>query len=831
MTTGPDRLQLLLDQNTVTGIDYIYIHPDQITLDVYFLWPPAGLTTPLVLSLDEIHIYCPSGGAPDMPVTSMNWVNVGGEQVLRLTVAQPGDFTLYKILIDDLRVDPFFNDVTFSFKVNCPSDLDCAPAAHECPPETPVDFQVDYLARDFWSYRRALLDFASQRYPDWPDRLEADAGVMLVEVMSALGDEMAYYQDRVGREAYLETADQRRSLRQHARLVDYNLHDGTGASSWIDVTVKSGQTGNIPAGINVWASGDSGLRVDFETGRGLQEVLAGKQYAVSDHRNAFQPHIWDEHQLCLPLGCTDLYIDGNQTSVLSFDDGLDTVAPGKWVLLQTIPDNPAQPARAHVVRLIKMEPAHDPVLNLDLTHLLWEQAQALPFELDLAALVVRGNLVPVTAGKTNTMYFITGGDLTDLTAAEQAMLGTAALNCISPEVNRAVEREGHDGTVRYLNSLPESDKQPLVWLGADPHEARPEVQLTKVALNVNNCWAPDESWTWRRSLLVSQADDRDYTLDDGIWRRVVGYQRTGEEFVHRDYASGQGVTICFGDGAFGFSPIELSVFRVDYRLGNGNKSNVSPETLIYFNDQLPPVQCGSLSVDLSFIENLINPVPGSGGIDAETPSELRQLAPDAFRAVTFRAVRPEDYAEAAERLPWVQRAGASFRWTGSWLSAFVTPDPRNAVVLEDTERTELVQQLGRFRQAGREAWVSDPVYADLDIEIEICAAPGAYRAEVKERLLEVLLGKKGARPQQGYFSADRFTFGLPLERSTLEKVIQDTPGVRAIEGIRFRRRGWFGWKAFNDMYYDPGQSSIIRLENDPLNPERGTLKLSIHGGA
>ena len=45
------------------------------------------------------------------------------------------------------------------------------------------------------------------------------------------------------------------------------------------------------------------------------------------------------------------------------------------------------------------------------------------------------------------------------------------------------------------------------------------------------------------------------------------------------------------------------------------------------------------------------------------------VAPEAFRAVTYRAVRPEDYAEAAERLPWVQRAGATFRWTGSWLTA------------------------------------------------------------------------------------------------------------------------------------------------------------------
>ena len=62
-----------------------------------------------------------------------------------------------------------------------------------------------------------------------------------------------------------------------------------------------------------------------------------------------------------------------------------------------------------------------------------------------------------------------------------------------------------------------------------------------------------------------------------------------------------------------------------------------------------------------------------GGLDAETPEVLRQLAPDAFKAITYRAVRPGDYAEAAERLAWVQKAGSVFRWTGSWLTAFVTP--------------------------------------------------------------------------------------------------------------------------------------------------------------
>ena len=33
---------------------------------------------------------------------------------------------------------------------------------------------------------------------------------------------------------------------------------------------------------------------------------------------------------------------------------------------------------------------------------------------------------------------------------------------------------------------------------------------------------------------------------------------------------------------------------------------------------------------------------------------------------TRRAVRPEDYSQIIERMPFVQRASSTTRWTGSW---------------------------------------------------------------------------------------------------------------------------------------------------------------------
>ena len=225
------------------------------------------------------------------------------------------------------------------------------------------------------------------------------------------------------------------------------------------------------------------------------------------------------------------------------------------------------------------------------------------------------------------------------------------------------------------------------------------------------------------------------------------------------------------------------------------------------------------------ITSVENPFAVDSGVDPESPEEIRELAPETFRALAYRAVRSEDYAEAAERLDWVQRAGCSFRWTGSWQTAFITPDPRGSVQVSDDERSDLERQLDRFRQAGRETHALDPRYADLDLRIGFCVAETAYPAEVKVRVQAALCGSATA-----FFSADNFTFGTPLDRSALEAAIQNIAGVRAVEDVTFRRRGTFDWTEL-PATYQPGQNEVVRVENDPLHPDRGSIQLTPEGGA
>jgi hypothetical protein len=823
VTPGLDRRRALQLDHSVVGIDYLFVdNTNQTDLYVHFVFPPSAAQQ-AQLTAARVSITATAGDAPPVAIRTVDFPLVSGELVMRIRTAAPGTFTQYTLVLANPPVgpqvlDPYLARVEFSFKAGCYSDIDCQHGPQVCPPDAPVDFPVDYQARDFWSLRTALLDFASQRYPRWHDRLEADAAVMLAEVMAAAGDELAYYQDRVAREAYLETATQRRSLRRLARLVDYRIHDGLGASTWIDVTARA--AGAIPAGTALYALRD-GVRVDYSVGRDLDEMLATPptSYAIDPARNdaGLVPYQWDVHDVCVPRGATELYLTGDVTMALKpFDDLPPDRLPGRWVLLRTDPIDPGLPARRHLVRVIAADRVHDPLANVDTTRIAWEAAQALPFELDLAALHVRGNLVPAVAGLLIRQDFLIGP-------------GGDAVPPDGQDPPWAVERQGPGGTVTFLFSLPRTDSDGLVrraHAGApgDPRQAEVELRLVE-RVPSGAGFADGTRWQWRHSLLDSPAStavDPDFTLDDGTWRRVVGYRRGGGEFVHVDYASGDGVTVRFGDGVFGAVPARGTRFEASYLAGNGRRANLPAGAVTRF-DQPTPLADLAIRALVSAVDN---PLAIDDGVDPETPAEIRQLAPDAFRAVTYRAVRPEDYAEAVERLPWVARAGCSFRWTGSWLTAFATPDPRGSVELTAAERLEVEQQLDRFRQAGRETHALAPRYADLDLIIRFCVAPDAYASEVKTRLAAVLTGSPDA-----FFSADHFTFGTPLERSRLEAAIQGVPGVRAVEDIQFRRRGFFDWTQLPVTAFLPGQNEVIRVENDRLHPDRGSVQLLPDGGA
>lgn len=818
-----DRLQQLVSQNSVCGIDFVDIAPDQTTLHVYFFAHDAAPQANQILQglvANDVEIYAPFGAdtLPDIGADSIGWLDIDGRTVLTVNTAAPGSFSLYRLRLNDARVDLYFNDVGFSFKANCGSDLDCAPTEPVCDGDSKVDFPVNYLARDFTSYREALFEFASLNYPRWEDRLEADAGVMHAELVSAIGDELAFYQDKIFHEAYLESAVQRRSIARHARLVDYWPHDGLGARGRVVVYVTAGKSGVVTAGTGVYALSDTDEPMYYEIGKGLEESVAGQAYEINSTINELLPHIWDEDDRCLPRGGLEIYVEGHHGATLAFDDPISDPT-GKWLVISEAESKRSPCPTRHLVRVTSISETRDEIIGQDITRLAWEKQYALPVEMELDSLVIYGNVLELTAGQTIEHRFVVGQDI--------SALGLPAAHTAA--MTRAVERTGNNNNSDYYQTLPDIEENQVVFLSdkADPYTARPEIILQEVAFSGGSWVYLPSIWIWRQSFLgvnSSQAVDKHFCLEDGTWGRVVGYWRDGREYIHHDYLANVGKTIRFGNGEFGRVPPEGTIFSARYRLGNGIQGNVAPDAIT------------RQVVDNPLIQHVFNPFTLRNGIDRESDGDVKRFAPQAFRALTYRAVRKEDYAEAAQRLDWVQRAGAEERWTGSWLSTFVTPDPlssesRSSSLVSPEQSAELSSQMDRFRQAGREVFTAQPQFADLDLLIKVCVSDTSYLGDVKAHLLQLLVGRDENGRMNSYFADQNFTFGTPLRRAQLEAVIHSCPGVSGVLGIELRRRGWFEWRPFTELSYSVGMDEVVRVENDPLHPGRGSIKLVMEGGA
>ncbi len=97
---------------------------------------------------------------------------------------------------------------------------------------------VNYNARDYDSLLRAMRELIPHKLPDWKTyESEADFGNVLLQLFAHMGDILSYYQDRVANESFLGTAQTRRSIIHHLRLIGYRLATAAPASTILTVSV------------------------------------------------------------------------------------------------------------------------------------------------------------------------------------------------------------------------------------------------------------------------------------------------------------------------------------------------------------------------------------------------------------------------------------------------------------------------------------------------------------------------------------------------------------------------------------------------------------------
>src|ERR1051325_10973811 len=182
----------------LNGIDYLEVI-DPLTLHVFFV------NTPAPSGLDARNVVI-EGGERIRHIEVLT-ASVASD-VLTVTVKATGDFSPYTLTLTEkgkpdvplATLDPRLASIDFGFRAGCDSDFDCR-VVETCPPRSETAPHIDYLAKDYASFRRLMLERLSLLLPGWRERTPADLGVTLVELLAYVADHLSYQQDAIATEA------------------------------------------------------------------------------------------------------------------------------------------------------------------------------------------------------------------------------------------------------------------------------------------------------------------------------------------------------------------------------------------------------------------------------------------------------------------------------------------------------------------------------------------------------------------------------------------------------------------------------------------------------
>ncbi len=597
------RTEAVRDAITVNGIDHLEVLAGQTKLAVHFLHPLPGQTDEVPAdgaTLTRAHVRI-EGGDRVRGIRALSTSTT--DDVLTVTVSGPGDFSTYRLqLVDPVSgevptgFDPRLSAVDFSFKAGCPIRFDCHPRDH-CPPEPRQPGGRDYLAKDYESFRQLILDRMATTIPDWTERNPADLQMTLVDLLAFVGDRLSYEQDAVATEAYLGTARRRVSVRRHARLLGYRMHEGCAARAFVHLDVDAVQpiethrqflTGPV----------DHAETLVFEAMHPLTVRPAHNQIAF---------HTWTDSETCLPRGAT--------RTTLAGDPAL-TLAVGDFLLLEEVLGSESgeeadrDRSHRHVVRLTQVSPAVDPLDDTAVVEVAWADEDALPFAFCITATtesaglrrrsvcgVARGNMVLVDHGASVPAPVLLSEDV-DVAGRWRPPLVDGRPTWAVP----------------FRAALPARDQ-----LAPDPRDALPIVA-------------------------IQDADENDY---DPVWD-LLGSSSEDAHFVV-EVEDDATATLRFGDGTYGREPLAFSDHWATYRHGHGTAGNVGPEAIT----ELHPAVTGVSVINPLAAQGGADPEPTERvRLDAPHAFRVQERAVTEVDYATILTERVPGVQRAVGRMRW-----------------------------------------------------------------------------------------------------------------------------------------------------------------------------------
>lgn len=802
----------------LNGIDFVEFRReplDRFILDVTFLKTAPAPPTVAVANFKII------GGVRIVDLRVIGVETVPGEPLmLRVLMDREGDFSPYVLDMDHPSIDVERSQATFSFKAGCPSELDCR-TTPDCPPTILSEPTLDYLAKDYQSFRRLMVDLIAERNPGWQERLPADLGMTLVELMAYACDYLSYFQDAgPGTEGFLDTCLHRISAVRHARLVDYSMSQGRNAQTLVHFVGPAGANGVLPKGVKLTSRVSAALQgeiappgpvisplADFDRDPALANVTVfetKQNVRVLELHNELRIHTWGDAQCCVAKGATSLHLYRDNAGTAARPD----LRAGEYLLVEEV----RSPKTGHTA---DADPKHRQSLLIDKVAVTQDNA---------FTSVLAGNmptprtnvadpplpLLQVVFAKGEALGFplCVSTETDDNLSIDP--VSVARGNVVPADHGRSVVRDTQDGVLAFPDMGAGRWPLPSLALRDGPITQRSAPDGPAVELDIKFPGEPiADRWTTVPNLLDSFSFDQHFVVE-----------------VDNDGAT----TLRFGDDQYGRRPFDAERVTARYRIGTGASGNCGWGTLVHLVDP---------GVVIPGVARVRQPLAATGGEEPETIEHVRQIAPEAFRAIQFRAVTERDWEEMSLRHSGVAAAKASFRWTGSWHTVFVAIHPMDAAnlkrlpggaELQPTFAEEIKAHLTRFKLAGYDLKIQAAIYAPLEIDIRLCVGNGHFRGDVLAEARRLLSNRAFADGSTGFFYLLRFGFGSAVYLSQLYAVVEEIEGVNSAQITLFKRFWSVPAGELERGMIALGPFEIPRLDNDPNFPENGVLRLSAVGG-
>ena len=136
---------------------------------------------------------------------------------------------------------------------------------------------LSYTSKDYDSIKTDLIDAIPALTDKWTSRESSDPGIVLLKMMSAIGDMLCYNFDRQALEYYGPTVTQRKNAKKLFELVGYRMHWYQCATTQVELTYV---TADVPEYIGFCqrvAHGESAGHVYYEY---------RKRYMIDDHSHS-----------------------------------------------------------------------------------------------------------------------------------------------------------------------------------------------------------------------------------------------------------------------------------------------------------------------------------------------------------------------------------------------------------------------------------------------------------------------------------------------------------------------------------------------------------------